>query len=51
MLFKALEDMIDEQIWDELYSAHLYLSMSAYCEAKSLPGFARWVPMQAQHLE
>ena len=31
-----------------LYSAYLYLSMSAYCEAANLPGFAHWMRVQAQ---
>lgn len=48
MLSKPLEEAINEQINKELYSAYLYLSMSAYCEAESLPGFATWMRGQAQ---
>ena len=48
MLGKKLEDAINEQINKELYSGYLYLSMSAYCEAESLPGFADWMRAQAQ---
>lgn len=48
MLGKKLEDAINEQINKELYSAYLYLSMSAYCESESLPGFAGWMRAQAQ---
>ena len=48
MLGKKLEDAINEQINKELYSSYLYLSMSAYCEAESLPGFADWMRVQAQ---
>ena len=48
MLSKVLEDAINEQINKELYSAYLYLSMAAYCEAASVPGFAHWMRMQAQ---
>ncbi len=48
MLNKKLEDAINEQINKELCSAYLYLSMSAYCEAESLPGFADWMRAQAQ---
>lgn len=48
MLGKKLEDAINEQINKELYSAYLYLSMSAYCEAESLPGFAKWMRAQVQ---
>lgn len=48
MLGKALEDALNEQINKELYSAYLYLAMSAFCEASSLPGFARWMRIQAE---
>jgi len=48
MLSKAIQDAINEQIKNELYSAHQYLSMSAYCESINLPGFARWMLAQAQ---
>ena len=48
MLGKKLEDAINEQINKELYSAYLYLSMSDYCEAESLSGFAGWMRAQAQ---
>jgi ferritin len=48
MLSKTLQDAMNEQIKNELYSAYLYLSMSAYCEAANLPGFAHWMRMQAQ---
>ena len=40
MLSKALEGAINDQIRDELYSAYLYLSMSAYFEANNMPGSA-----------
>jgi ferritin len=48
MLSKTLQDAMNEQIKNELYSAYLYLSMSAYCEAANLPGFAHWMRLQAQ---
>jgi len=48
MLSKAMQDAINEQIKNELYSAYLYLAMSAYCEANSLPGFAHWLRAQSQ---
>ena len=38
---------MNEQIKNELYSAYLYLAMSAHFEAGSLPGFAKWMRMQA----
>jgi len=48
MLTKALLDAINEQIKQELYSSYLYLAMSADCETKNLPGFARWLKVQSQ---
>jgi len=48
MLSKTMQDAINEQIKDELYSAYLYLSMAAYFEAESLPGFATWMRAQSQ---
>jgi ferritin len=47
MLSKRLQDAINEQIRNELYSGYLYLAMSAYFEASNLPGFARWMRLQA----
>jgi len=46
MLNKAVQDAINEQIKNELYSAYLYLSMAAYCESINLPGFAHWMRRQ-----
>ncbi len=48
MLSKAVQDAINEQIKNELYSAYLYLSMSAHLEASNLQGFAHWMRLQAQ---
>ena len=48
MLSKTIQDAMNEQVKNELYSAYLYLSMSAYCEAANLPGFAHWMRVQAQ---
>jgi ferritin len=47
MLSKKLQDVLNEQIKNELYSGYLYLAMSAYFEANNLPGFARWMRVQA----
>jgi ferritin len=49
MLTKMIGEALNEQIKNELYSAYLYLSMSAYCESINLPGFAHW--MRVQHGE
>ena len=48
MLSKTQQDAMNEQIKNELYSAYMYLSMSAYFEAANLPGFAHWMQLQAQ---
>ncbi len=47
MLGSALEAALNEQLAAELYSSHVYLSMSAYCESVNLPGAARWFRLQA----
>ena len=47
MFSEALQNAMNEQIKNELYSAYLYLAMSAHFEAGSLPGFAKWTRMQA----
>ena len=45
----TMQDAFCEQIKNEMYSAYLYLSMSAWFEAQDLPGFAHW--MKAQFIE
>jgi ferritin len=45
---QAVQDAVNEQIKHELSSAYVYLSMSAHFEGENLPGFARWMRMQAQ---
>jgi ferritin len=47
MLSETLQKAINEQIKDEFYASHLYLSMAAYFEANSLPGFAHWMEQQS----
>lgn len=46
MLSQKLQDAINEQINSEFYSAHLYLSMAAYCDTLSLGGFSHWLKLQ-----
>src|ERR687885_1612416 len=48
MLGKAVQDAMNEQIKNELYSAYQYLSMAAYCESENLPGFAHWMRAQSR---
>lgn len=47
ILSKKLENAINKQINAELWSAYLYLSMSAYFESINLGGFANWMRVQA----
>ncbi len=48
MLNGKLEKALNNQLNSELYSAHLYLSMAAYFETETLPGFAHWMRIQHQ---
>ena len=47
MLSAKLQDAFNKQINAELFSSYLYLSMSAYFEAKDLKGMAHWMRLQA----
>ncbi len=42
-----IQDALNNQINAELYSAYLYLSMSAYFESINLKGFASWMRVQS----
>ncbi len=48
MINKKVEDAINKQINEELYSAYLYLSMATHFDAVNLPGFAGWMKAQAR---
>jgi ferritin len=48
MLSKKLQDALNDQITNELYSAYVYLAMSAHLTGANLPGFARWMRLQSQ---
>lgn len=48
MLSEKLLDEMNLQIKHELYSAHYYLAMAAYCEAEDLSGFANFFLEQAK---
>ncbi len=48
MFSEKMQAAINDQVQKELYSAYLYLAMSAHFEAASLPGFARWTRLQYQ---
>ncbi len=48
MLKPRMQDAINKQINAEIWSAYLYLAMSAWYEHQNLPGFANWMKIQAQ---
>ena len=48
MISKKLEQLLNEQVKNELYSAYLYLSMASYFESINLKGFANWYRVQVQ---
>jgi ferritin len=48
MLSPTIEQKLNDQLNAELYSAYLYLSMSAYFESSELDGFANWMRVQEQ---
>ena len=47
-LSKGMQDALNEQIKEELFSSYIYLSMAAYFESINLPGFAHWMGIQSQ---
>ena len=48
MLDKKIEKALNEQINKEMYSAYLYMAMSADTTHKGLDGFANWFMVQYQ---
>ncbi|MFV2068324.1 MAG: ferritin [Pirellulales bacterium] len=48
MLSQVVQDAINEQVNNELYSSYLYLAMSAYCERQQFLGSAKWLRMQSE---
>jgi len=47
MVSEKIEQLLNDQIQKEFYSAYLYLSFEAYFESKNLSGFANWFRIQA----
>ena len=45
---QVVQDGVSRQIGQELNAAYFYLAMSAHFDLKSLPGFSRWMRVQAQ---
>lgn len=48
MLSKKMENALNKQINQEMFSAYMYLSMSAYFAEKNLDGFSHWMRLQFQ---
>ncbi len=48
MLSKKMEEALNKQLNDELFSSYLYLSMAAYLETTPFEGFAHWMKLQSQ---
>ncbi len=48
MLSQSVLSAMNTQIKHETYSAYLYLSMAAYAEKNNLPGFGKWMRVQAR---
>jgi len=48
MISNKMQAAIGDQINAEIWSAYLYLSMSAYFERQNLRGFANWMRIQWQ---
>jgi ferritin len=47
MISQRMQDALNEQIRNELYSSFVYLSMSAHFESQNLPGLSAWMRVQA----
>lgn len=45
---KKIQDALNAQINEELYSAYIYFSMAAYFKSMNLDGFAHWMEIQTQ---
>lgn len=48
MINEVMQDALNRQLNAELYSAYLYMSMSANFESANLKGFANWMRVQIQ---
>lgn len=51
MITEKMQKAMNQQLNRELYSAYLYLAMSAYFEDLNLSGFAHWMRVQAREEE
>ncbi|MGH4122775.1 MAG: ferritin [Clostridium sp.] len=48
MISEKLLNELNKQINFELYSAHIYLAMAAYCASEDFDGFSNWFKVQAE---
>jgi len=48
VLSESMVEALNKQVNREIYSAYLYLSMSAYSTFEGLKGFANWFMVQYQ---
>ena len=48
MLSQLVQDKINEQINNELFSSYSYLAMSAWCSHEQFHGCAQWLRIQSQ---
>ncbi|HPD97070.1 MAG TPA: ferritin [Synergistales bacterium] len=48
MIGKKMQDALNRQINEELFSSYLYLAMSADFQTKNLTGAAAWMSLQAE---
>jgi len=48
MLSQVMQDAINEQINNELFSSYSYMSMAAWCEYKQFVGCAHWMRLQSE---
>jgi ferritin len=46
MIGPKMQEALNRHVHAEMYSAYLYLAMSAWCEANTWKGFARWLRVQ-----
>ncbi len=48
MISQKMEEELNKQLNEELFSSYLYLSMRAYFEDKNLAGMAQWMKLQTE---
>ena len=48
MLSAVMQDAINEQINNELFSSYSYLSMAAWCDNQQFTGCSHWLRLQSQ---